>query len=43
MVTRLVGNLKPELVMAARTRSRDSLMDLSAKPTMLNAGKPLVI
>src|SRR4051794_26625711 len=37
---RLAGNSKPELTIAARTRSRASRTALSASPTTVNAGSP---
>src|SRR5205085_5765634 len=39
-VIRFNGNSKPELTMAARTRSRASRTALSARPTTVNAGRP---
>ena len=36
------GNSKPIECKAARTRSRLSAMDLSANPTIVNAGNPFV-
>ena len=35
------GNLKPELRMAERMRSRDSRTAVSPRPTTVNAGSPL--
>lgn len=40
MVIFLSGKEKPELTMALRTRSLDSVMVLFAMPTMLKAGRP---
>ena len=40
MVIRVVGNLKPVLVIAARTRSRDSFTAASGSPTMSKPGRP---
>ena len=37
----LLGNAKPLLRMAERTRSRASRTSVSAKPTKLKLGKPL--
>ena len=34
------GNVKPELRIAARTRSRDSRTAASPSPTIVNAGRP---
>ena len=39
-VIRLPGNSKPEFVSAARTRSRASRTALSARPTIVNVGRP---
>src|SRR3954447_19815913 len=38
---RLCGNSKPELVIAERTRSRASRTALSARPTIVKAGRPM--
>ncbi len=43
MVTFLAGKVKPELVMAERTRSRASKMVLVAMPTMLKLGRLLAL
>ncbi len=40
IVTFLAGNWKPELVIAARTRSRASETVLAAIPTILKVGRP---
>ncbi len=40
-VMRWAGNSKPPFWMAARTRSLASFTSVSAKPTIVNAGKPL--
>ena len=37
---RFDGNAWPELTIAARTRSRASRTALSARPTIVNAGRP---
>ena len=37
---RFCGNSKPELRIAARTRSRDSRTALSPRPTIEKAGSP---
>ena len=39
-VIRLVGNVMPLFLVAARTRSRASFTAASGKPTMSNAGRP---
>ena len=40
MVIRFAGNLKPELTIAARILSLDSLTVASGNPTTLKAGSP---
>ena len=40
-VIRPSGNLKPELRIADRMRSRDSRTAVSPRPTTVNAGRPL--
>ena len=35
------GNVWPEFVIAERTRSRASRIALSARPTIVNAGRPV--
>ena len=37
---RFCGNSKPELTIAARTRSRDSRTAASGRPTSANEGRP---
>ena len=39
---RPLGNACPEFVIAARTRSRASRIALSASPTIVNAGSPVL-
>ena len=40
-VTRLLGHVSPEVMSAARTRSRDSRHGASGRPTMEKPGSPL--
>jgi hypothetical protein len=39
-VTRVLGKLKPEFLIADRIRSRDSEIAVSGNPTIVNFGKP---
>ncbi len=41
-VIRPVGQVKPQLATAARTRSRASLIEVSGSPTMVMLGRPLL-